>query len=322
MGLVSQPAPYGRPAPGRQATPHAGSTTPPPAAGRGTPSPAARPLPGRRLRPAVILRHTLAWLVGLLWIVPFLGILMSALRPQAELIHGWWQLGQVTISAENFVRAWNHPTAPMGEGIRNSLLVVVPSTVLPLLIASLAAYGFLRSRARVRTPLFALIILLLAVPQQMVAIPLFRILRDLGFINSYAGLVVTHTAWALPWMIMFLRNYFATLPREVEEAALLDGAGRLQIFWHVILPLSLPGLASAAALQLTWAWNDFFMALILLYEPTRLVATQRIPLLRGQYHVDWGILTAASVLTIAVPILVFALLQRYYVRGLIGWTLK
>jgi multiple sugar transport system permease protein len=121
---------------------------------------------------------------------------------------------------------------------------------------------------------------------------------------------------------LFLRNYFSTLPPEIEEAASLDGASRFQIFTRIVLPLSLPGLASAAALQLTWAWNDFFMALILIYDPEKLVATQRIPLLRGQYHIDWGVLTAASILTMSVPILVFALLQRYYIRGLIGWTLK
>lgn len=287
--------------------------------------PGARPRLARRpkqVRPTAVLRVVAAWAVALIWIVPFLGILMSALRPQAELMHGWWNTRTVTLSLENFVRAWHHPTAPLSEGMRNSLIVVIPSTVLPLFIGALAAYGLLRSGARVKSPLFVLIILLLAIPQQMVAVPLFRLLRDMGFINTYAGVIVTHTAWALPWMIMFLRNYFATLPREVEEAAVLDGCNRLQVFRHVILPLSLPGLASAAALQLTWAWNDFFMALILLYDPSKLVATQRIPLLRGQYHVDWGILTAASILTIAVPILVFALLQRYYVRGLIGWTLK
>ncbi|MER3467575.1 MAG: ABC transporter permease [Thermoflexus sp.] len=266
--------------------------------------------------------NLVAWGAGLIWIIPFVGILMSALRPQSELIHGWWQFSSFTVSWENFLKAWNHPTAPIGQGIRNSLLVVIPSTLLPLFLGAMAAYAFLRVEVPIRDPLFLLIVLLMAVPQQMVAVPLFRLMRDLGLINHYLGLILVHTAWALPWVILFLRNYFSTLPPEIEEAASLDGASRFQIFLRIILPLSLPGLASAAALQLTWAWNDFFMALILIYDPDKLVATQRIPLLRGQYHIDWGTLTAASILTMGVPILVFALLQRYYIRGLIGWTLR
>ncbi|MER3401379.1 MAG: ABC transporter permease [Thermoflexus sp.] len=266
--------------------------------------------------------NLVAWGAGLIWIIPFVGILMSALRPQSELIHGWWQFSSFTVSWENFLKAWNHPTAPIGQGIRNSLLVVIPSTLLPLFLGAMAAYAFLRVEVPIRDPLFLLIVLLMAVPQQMVAVPLFRLMRDLGLINHYLGLILVHTAWALPWVILFLRNYFSTLPPEIEEAASLYGASRFQIFLRIILPLSLPGLASAAALQLTWAWNDFFMALILIYDPDKLVATQRIPLLRGQYHIDWGTLTAASILTMGVPILVFALLQRYYIRGLIGWTLR
>jgi multiple sugar transport system permease protein len=119
-----------------------------------------------------------------------------------------------------------------------------------------------------------------------------------------------------------MRNYLTTIPPEVEEAASLDGASRFQIFIRIILPLSLPGLASVAALQFTWVWNDFFMALITLFDPAKLVATQRIPLLKGQYSVDWGVLSAASLLVTATPLLIFVLLQKYYVKGLIGWTSK
>lgn len=292
----------------------------------GRPAAASRPRRGvrplRRQAVGSLLRHGVAWALGLIWVIPFAGVAMSALRPQEELLHGWWHLQPLTLSVDNFTRALDHPTAAIGQGLWNSLLVAIPGTLLPLLLGSLAAYGLLRSRSRARRPLLLAVVLLLAVPQQMVAVPLFRMMRDAGLINSRTGLVLAHTAWALPWMIMFFRNYFATLPREVEEAALLDGASRWQVFVRVILPMSLPALASAAALQSTWVWNDFFLALILIYRPDLLVATQRIPLLRGQFHVDWGLLSAASVLVMAVPVLVFALLQRYYVKGLVGWTLK
>lgn len=269
-----------------------------------------------------VIINIIAWTVGLIWIIPFMGILMASIRPQREIIHGWWNFQEVTISLANFGNAWSHPTAPIGEGLKNSLIVTIPATILPIIIATLAAYGLMRLRFPGRRVILVGIILLLSIPQQMVAVPLFQTLLDLGIINTYRGLIVTHTAWGIIWITIFMRNYLTTLPPEVEEAASLDGANRFQIFTKIILPLSLPGLASVAALQFTWVWNDFFMALITLYEPAKLVATQRIPLLKGQYSVDWGVLSAASLLVTAIPLLIFVLLQKYYVKGLIGWTSK
>jgi multiple sugar transport system permease protein len=266
--------------------------------------------------------NIIAWIVGLIWIIPFMGILMASIRPQRELIHGWWRMDEVTISLDNFSEAWIHPTAPIGEGIKNSLIVTIPATILPLIIATLAAYGLMRLRFPGRRVILVGIVLLLSIPQQMVAVPLFQTLLDLKILNRYLGLIIVHTAWGIIWITIFMRNYLTTIPPEVEEAASLDGASRFQIFIRIILPLSLPGLASVAALQFTWVWNDFFMALITLFDPAKLVATQRIPLLKGQYSVDWGVLSAASLLVTATPLLIFVLLQKYYVKGLIGWTSK
>ena len=263
-----------------------------------------------------------AWAAGLIWIIPFMGILMASIRPQRELIHGWWNISEITISFNNFLNAWNHPTAPIGQGLKNSLIVTIPATILPLMLATLAAYGLLRLRFPGRKLILIGIVLLLSIPQQMVAVPLFQTLLDMGILNTYTGLIVTHTAWGLIWITIFMRNYLTTLPAEVEEAASIDGASRIQIFYKIILPLSLPGLASVAALQFTWVWNDFFMALITLYDPEKLVATQRIPLLKGQYSVDWGVLSAASILVTAIPLFIFIVLQKYYVKGFIGWTSK
>jgi len=263
-----------------------------------------------------------AWAAGLVWIIPFMGILMASIRPQRELIHGWWNISEITISFNNFLNAWNHPTAPIGQGLKNSLIVTIPATILPLMIATLAAYGLLRLRFPGRKLILIGIVLLLSIPQQMVAVPLFQTLLNMGILNTYTGLIVTHTAWGLIWITIFMRNYLTTLPAEVEEAASIDGATRIQIFYKIILPLSLPGLASVAALQFTWVWNDFFMALITLYDPDKLVATQRIPLLKGQYSVDWGVLSAASILVTAIPLFIFIVLQKYYVKGFIGWTSK
>ena len=266
--------------------------------------------------------NLIAWTAGLIWIIPFMGILMASIRPHRELVHGWWNFESLNLSLANFSNAWNHPTAPIGEGLKNSLIVTVPATILPLIIGTLAAYGLMRLKFPGRRIILVGIVLLLSIPQQMVAVPLFQTLLDLGLINTHRGLIITHSAWGIIWITIFMRNYLTTLPVEVEEAASLDGANRFQIFSKIILPLSLPGLASVAALQFTWVWNDFFMALITIYDPTKLVATQRIPLLKGQYSVDWGVLSAASLLVTAIPLLFFVVLQKYYVKGLIGWTSK
>jgi len=276
----------------------------------------------KKLTSKKLLTNIVAWTVGLIWIIPFMGILMASVRPQRELIHGWWNFEKVNLSLANFGNAWNHPTAPIGEGLKNSLIVTVPATILPIIIGTLAAYGLMRLKFPGRRIMLVGIVLLLSIPQQMVAVPLFQILLDLKMINTYQGLIITHTAWGIIWITIFMRNYLTTLPVEVEEAASLDGANRYQIFTKVVLPLSLPGLASVAALQFTWVWNDFFMALITLYDPAKLVATQRIPLLKGQYSVDWGVLSAASLLVTAIPLFIFVVLQKYYVKGLIGWTSK
>ncbi|HEY62333.1 MAG TPA: carbohydrate ABC transporter permease, partial [Anaerolineae bacterium] len=193
--------------------------------------------------------HIVAWGAGLVWIIPFMGILMASIRPQKELIHGWWNLSEVHISFENFLLAWNHPTSPIGQGLQNSLIVTIPATILPLIIATFAAYGLLRLHFPGSKVILVGIVLLLSIPQQMVAVPLFQTLLNMGILNTYTGLIVTHTAWGLIWITIFMRNYLTTLPVEAEEAASIDGASRFQIFFKIVLPLSLPGLASVAALQ-------------------------------------------------------------------------
>ncbi|HBR09679.1 TPA: ABC transporter permease, partial [Candidatus Acetothermia bacterium] len=124
------------------------------------------------------------------------------------------------------------------------------------------------------------------------------------------------------WILFFMRNFFTTLPIEVEEAARIDGASDFNIFFRIVLPMSIPALISAVVLQFMWVWNDFFLALILIFSPDKMLATQRIPLLRGVFLVDWGVLAAGTILVMLVPIIVFALLQRYYIKGMIGWASK
>lgn len=266
--------------------------------------------------------YVAAGLIALIWLIPFLGVFMASIRPLSEISRGWWKFDSFNPTFKNYVGAWNHPAAPISQGMINSLKVAIPATIIPVLVASIAAYGFARFEFTGRDSLFLLVVALMTLPQQMIAVPMFQMMNKLGAVDSYLGLILVHSAWGIPWALYFMRNYFTALPVEVEEAAKVDGASDWRIFFQIIMPMALPAIASAAVLQFMWVWSDFFLALILIYSPGKLLATQRVPLLRGVYHVDWGILAAGSIIVMSVPIIVFALMQRYYIRGMVGWVSK
>ncbi|MFO7881788.1 MAG: carbohydrate ABC transporter permease [Kosmotogaceae bacterium] len=269
-----------------------------------------------------ILKSSLGWVIALVWILPILGIFMTAVRPYSEVIDGWWNFEEFNPTFSNFTGSLFHESVPLINGIKNSLIVALPATAIPLVLATMAGYGIARYRFPLRKTFIITVVMTLALPQQMIAVPIFQIMSGLGLVDSYWGLILVHTAWGIPWTTFFMRNYFKTLPVTMEEAARIDGASDSQIFFRVVLPNAFPAIASAAALQFTWVWSDFFLALILIYSPNKILATQRIPLMKGQYQVDWGLLSAASILVMIVPIMIYILLQRYYVRGMVGWTIK
>ncbi|MFA4647055.1 carbohydrate ABC transporter permease [Pyrococcus kukulkanii] len=267
-----------------------------------------------------LLSNLIAWTVAVIWLLPFIGVFMASIRPYKEIVSGWWHIHPLTITLENYMKAFYHPMFPISTGLKNSLIVAIPSTVIPIFTASLAAYAFSRYSFPIKNYLFAFIVFLMALPQQMTVVPLYFLLRDLKLLNTFTGLILVHSAWGLAWIIFFMRNYFSMLPKDVEEAAKIDGATDFQVFYKIVLPIAVPGIVSAAILQFTWVWSDFFLALVFLQDPNKYVATQRLPLLRGQYFVDWGILTAASIIVMAVPLVVYAIFQKYYIAGMVGWS--
>ncbi len=271
----------------------------------------------------ILILNFIAWIVGVLWITPFIGIFMTSIRPFREVvIYGWWAFAPFTFTLKNYIDALFNPMFSLGKGILNSFIIAIPSTLIPVSIAALTAYGFARFSLPVKKYLFATILFLMAVPQQMTIIPIFFLLRNLHLLNTYLGLILIHSSWGIPWITFFLRNYFSLLPVELEEAARVDGATDFQVFRKVVLPLALPGLISASVLQFAWVWNDFFFALMLIFDPNKMVVTQMLPRLKGQYQVDWGLLSSGSVIAMLAPLLIYALFNRYYMRGFRGWAMK
>ena len=269
-----------------------------------------------------VLIHLIAIVAAFVWLLPYMGVFMASIRPLGEIIRGWWNFEEFNPTLENFFGAWNHPTVPLSKGMINSLIVAVPATFIPLLVGALAAYAFSRFDFPVRDLLFLTIVLLMALPPQAIGIPLFLLMVRLGLVDKFPGLILFHSANALPWIILFLRNYLETVPRDFEDVARVDGASDIQIFFRVVLPIMGPALLSILALQFTWVWNDFFFALILIYSPDKYLISQRVPFMKGEYHVPWGLLCAGSVIMTSIPVLLYVILQKYFIRGIVGGTIR
>jgi len=216
----------------------------------------------------------------------------------------------------------------VGQAFLNNLTVALPATLIPILIAAIAAYAFSWMSFPGRKYLFIAVVALLVVPLQMSLIPLLRLYKTLGDSleiesQSFLGVWLLHSAFGLPLAIYLLRNYIAALPREIIDCARVDGASHLQIFWSIVLPLSVPALASFAIFQFLWVWNDYLIALIFLgTQPGQIVLTVKLNNLLGCTGYNWEILTASAFISFAVPLAVFFSLQRYFVRGLVACSVR
>jgi alpha-glucoside transport system permease protein len=216
----------------------------------------------------------------------------------------------------------------VGQAFLNTFKVTIPATFIPILIAAFAAYAFSWMNFPGRKWLFVVVVGLLVVPLQMSLIPLLRLYNTVGEAfgtesKSYLGIWLAHTAFGLPLAIYLLRNYIAALPRDIIESARMDGASHFQIFTGIVLPLSIPALASFAIFQFLWVWNDFLIALVYLgKQPDHIVLTIKLNDLMGSRGESWEILTASAFVSIAVPVAVFFSLQRFFVRGLLAGSVK
>ncbi len=216
----------------------------------------------------------------------------------------------------------------IGQSFLNSLTVTVPATIIPILIAAYAAYALAWMKFPGRPLILATIVGLLVVPLQMSLIPLLKLYNDVGAFfgmpaKTYLGIWLAHTGFGLPLAIYLLRNYIAGLPNEVMESARIDGATDFEIFVRIVLPLSVPALASFAIFQFLWVWNDLLVAIVFLGQQSdQLVLTGKLRALLGSRGDNWEILTASAFVSIIVPLAVFFALQRYLVRGLLAGSVK
>ncbi len=215
------------------------------------------------------------------------------------------------------------PTQNFQQAFLNSLAVSIPSTIIPILIAAFAAYAFAWMNFPGRRLLFIMIVGLLVVPLQIALVPILRDYNSLGLNGTFLAVWLAHTGFGLALATYLLFNYVSTLPRETMESAFIDGASHFTVFTRLVLPLSVPALASFAIFQFLWVWNDYLVALTFLgVDPSYKVVTQRLADLTGTFGNDWHLLTAGAFVTMLLPLVVFFALQRYFVRGLLAGSVK
>jgi alpha-glucoside transport system permease protein len=259
--------------------------------------------------------------LGVLWLVPTLGLFFtSVLDPSVIGREGWWEVlskpSQATF--DNYREIFDNDA--ITTSLVTTLWIALGGTILPIFVASLAAYAFAWLEFPGRDWLFLVVVALLVVPIQMALIPIFSLYNDLGLFDTVLGLVLFHTAFGLPFAIFLLRNFFIGIPRDLLEAARIDGASELRIFFRLILPLGLPAIASLAIFQFLWVWNDLLVALTF-GRDTQPITVAIFSQMR-QFSANIELIAPAAFISLAIPLVVFFAFQRYFVQGLLAGSVK
>jgi alpha-glucoside transport system permease protein len=265
-----------------------------------------------------------------LWLIPTIGLLITSVRENTEAqTSGWWDVIINPLSQRWELGSYAAvlSESDLGRSFISSLAVTIPATILPLLFAAYAAFGFTFLVFKGREFFFALIIGLLVVPLQGALVPVLKMFisftekTGVEISGQYAAAWFVHSAFAMPLAIYILRNYMATIPMPLIEAARVDGASNFTIFWRLVLPISVPALASFAIFQFLWVWNDYLIAFVFIGNE-RPVLTYTLLSLLGTYGEGWQQVAAGSFISLAIPLLVFFTLQRFFVRGLTAGAVK
>ncbi|MFC3689358.1 carbohydrate ABC transporter permease [Aquipuribacter hungaricus] len=272
--------------------------------------PAARRRP---VTPGRVLLYAVLTLVSLAWLFPVVWAVYNSFRDYAfTAVNGYVSFGGFTL--DNYARAWEQ--GDFGRHFLNTLVIVVPSVLVTLFLASMVAFVLARFSWGLNVAMLVFFTAANLLPQQALLIPLFRFFLRVGLYDSYWALIIVHVAFQMGFCTFVLSNYMKTLPKELTEAAFVDGAGVLRQYVQIILPLCRPPLAALATLQVTWVYNDFFWAVAFLSTGDKFPVTSALANLQGQFFIDYNLLSAGSVIVAVPTLVVFFALQRHFVSGL------
>ncbi|NMM24870.1 MAG: carbohydrate ABC transporter permease [Phycicoccus sp.] len=267
----------------------------------------------------------IAVLLAVVWTIPTFGLLVSSFRPEAAIkTTGWWTFfSDPQLTLDNYQAALSTDTqSGLGSFFINSFVITIPAVIIPICLAALAAYAFAWIDFRGRDFLFVLVFSLQIVPLQVALLPLLTMYVKAGLAGTFWTLWLSHSAFALPLAIFILHNFMTEIPKSLIEAARVDGAGHVKIFYRIMLPLMTPALAAFGIFQFLWVWNDLLVALTFASDNTVQPMTVALANLSGTRGTAWELLSAGAFISIIVPVAVFISLQRYFVRGLLAGGLK
>ncbi len=271
--------------------------------------------------------HLTIFLFTIMWLIPTLGLLITSFRNPANIAgSGWWTVFPKLFSGGQYSLE-NYVGVLRGEGLArsflNSLTISVPATAISTFIASFAAFGFAWMYFGGRKILFMLVVGLMVIPLQMTFIPILPIYSKLKLAGTFPGIWLAHTAYGLPLTTYLVHNFMAGIPKDLFDSASIDGASPFMTFWRIVIPISVPALASVFIFQFLWIWNDLLVALVYLSaKPNVAPVTVTIANLVTNRGQDWELLTAAAFVSMALPLVVFFSLQRYFVRGILAGSVK
>ncbi|MGW1954313.1 carbohydrate ABC transporter permease [Streptomyces sp. NPDC001920] len=260
--------------------------------------------------------------VGLFWLVPTIGLLLSSLRPPEEMTaSGWWEVfskpSQLTF--DSYDKLLSNPD--ITDSILNTMLITVPATILVVVIGSLAGYAFAWMEFPGRDWWFLGVVGLLVVPVQVALIPIAELFGNIGIFGSLIGVILFHVGFGLPFAVFLLRNFFAEIPRELLEAARLDGAGELRLFLRVVMPLGGPAIAALGIFQFLWVWNDMLVALIFTDSGSQPITVALQTQVR-QFGNNIDVLAPGAFISMVIPLIVFFAFQRQFVSGVMAGAVK
>jgi alpha-glucoside transport system permease protein len=283
--------------------------------------------PRRRLGSAPV--HIILIVATLAFAIPAVALLVASFRTAAATnSSGWWTafVPPWQFTLENYEYVFSR--SGLDQAFLNSVIITIPATMIVVLVAAFAAYAFAWMSFPGRQILFVIVVGLLVVPLQVTFVPVLTLFRDfqpfgIAINGTMLAVWLAHTGYGLPFAIFLLRNYFGGLPREVFESAAIDGAGPSTAFFRLVVPMSVPALASLVIFQFLWVWNDLLVALVFLGPiPENHPLSVKLASLTTSFGGGWQYLTAAAFVSMVVPILVFLGLQRYFVRGITGGAVK
>jgi ABC-type glycerol-3-phosphate transport system permease component len=273
-----------------------------------------------RLTPMQVAVFVILLILAVLFLLPTVGVLLSSVKPKRDIAMGDLWSAPSSFYLDNFTEVLGNPA--VRRYFINTVLVTIPATIASTALGSLAGYVFAKLPFRGANALFLTLVSGMFFPPQIILVPLFRLFNFLGLIDTLWPLIIVHTALGIPICTLLMRNFFATVPNALREAAILEGASEWRVLTAVVLPLSLPALAVLATLQFTWIWNDFLWPLIFTQSDEKHTIMLGIVNLKGQYSVAWGVQGALSIVASLPTLFVFLFFQRYFIKGMTMGAVK